>query len=670
MSDAIFANVQDRPFAERAAVHSRLIEPIAAHRRYVERANRAAARAGLIFIPQVEIRTAVTLARWQTAFRDQQGRGSCYAFAAIAALEAAYHRKHGVVLDLSEQYAFHINKASELIANYTTRENNTSLNGFEGASGIVEKMARFAVPAESDCPYLSEDQMQALKAATPAAGTLSTQEEIDAFEYLEAHIPTAARRACRYRVKSFQALPGNPTPSDVMAVISAGYEVVADIPGHCFLIIGYDLARRQFIIKNSWNENAFITRGFDEPILGGHYITDVHPPDAPPQKEAMWMGRWNMDHDGWRGTLVIRRWTDYRNGDGQPTKLGSYYRDGSRYDVNGVTTDGGQNMQMWIANTTTRVAPGSQSGHLHNAFVFSWEPTRAAGLHSSNGTDFGTQLRRSAVPAMPRMNGFDENEWIGEWAMSHDGWNGRLQIAGIRPLRGRYHAQNGAVHEVGGGLDGHPHILNLTVTFAPGNVQRFRLAHHTWEKQLFSGTTTSAGHGYGVTGERQDRHAVYGAIRAKWVALGAFFGFLGHPGTGESATPDGRGRFNHFEGGSIYWTPQTGAFEVHGSIRDKWAATGWERGFGYPLTDETTTPDGRGRYNHFERGSIYWTPQTGAHVIYGAIRDHWASMGWERSRLGYPTSDEKDWPGVAGGRCSDFEHGRIVWSPGGVAREG
>jgi uncharacterized protein with LGFP repeats len=28
---------------------------------------------------------------------------------------------------------------------------------------------------------------------------------------------------------------------------------------------------------------------------------------------------------------------------------------------------------------------------------------------------------------------------------------------------------------------------------------------------------------------------------------------------------------------------------VHGAIRDKWAALGWERGVaGYPLTDETT----------------------------------------------------------------------------------
>ncbi|HEY9631344.1 MAG TPA: hypothetical protein V6C84_28980 [Coleofasciculaceae cyanobacterium] len=158
-------------------------------------------------------------------------------------------------------------------------------------------------------------------------------------------------------------------------------------------------------------------------------------------------------------------------------------------------------------------------------------------------------------------------------------------------------------------------------------------------------------------------HEVHGDIRGKWSSLGWERSFLGYPLTDESVTPDGRGRYNHFQGGSIYWTPQTGAHEVHGAIRGKWAELGWERSFlGYPLTDELVTPDGRGRYNHFQGGSIYWTPQTGAHVIYGAIREKWASMGWERSRLGYPTTDEL--PSRAGiGRFNNFEHGSIYWSP-------
>ena len=85
-----------------------------------------------------------------------------------------------------------------------------------------------------------------------------------------------------------------------------------------------------------------------------------------------------------------------------------------------------------------------------------------------------------------------------------------------------------------------------------------------------------------------------------------------------------------------------GAFEVHGAIREKYLALGAEASIlGYPRTDETATPDGIGRFNHFQGGSIYWTPGTFAHEVHGLIRDRWASLGWERNpQLGYPISDE------------------------------
>lgn len=157
-------------------------------------------------------------------------------------------------------------------------------------------------------------------------------------------------------------------------------------------------------------------------------------------------------------------------------------------------------------------------------------------------------------------------------------------------------------------------------------------------------------------------HEVHGLIRARWKSLGWERSFLGYPKTDETATPDGIGRFNHFQGGSIYWSPSTGAWEVHGAIRSKYSSLGWERSFlRYPLTNETTCPDGVGRFNHFQGGSIYWTPSTGAHEVHGAIRSHWASLGWERSPLGYPTSDELVVFG-GDGRISHFQHGSIYWS--------
>ncbi len=140
-------------------------------------------------------------------------------------------------------------------------------------------------------------------------------------------------------------------------------------------------------------------------------------------------------------------------------------------------------------------------------------------------------------------------------------------------------------------------------------------------------------------------HEVHGHIRALWASLEWERGFLGYPRTDETVGRDaaGKGRYNHFTGGSIYWHPDTGAHEVHGAIRTKYLELGAEASFlGYPTTHETKTPDGVGRFNHFQGGSIYWTPRTWAHEVHGLIRGFWAQHGWERNAdLGYPISDER-----------------------------
>jgi uncharacterized protein with LGFP repeats len=155
--------------------------------------------------------------------------------------------------------------------------------------------------------------------------------------------------------------------------------------------------------------------------------------------------------------------------------------------------------------------------------------------------------------------------------------------------------------------------------------------------------------------------SIRGAVLDKWASMGWETGALGLPTTDEGITPSKIGRFNYFSGhGAIYWTGPTGAWSIRGAVLDKWASMGWETGvLGFPTTDETVTPDGVGRFNHFStHGSIYWTPTTAAHEVHGAIRVKWAGMGWERSCLGYPASDEV---GIAGGRQSNFQRGVITF---------
>lgn len=110
-----------------------------------------------------------------------------------------------------------------------------------------------------------------------------------------------------------------------------------------------------------------------------------------------------------------------------------------------------------------------------------------------------------------------------------------------------------------------------------------------------------------------------------------------------------------------YSSPSTGSHSVCGAILHKYQALGGPSSFlGYPTTDETGTPDGLGRFNDFSNGgSIYWTPETGAWSVHGAIQWKWGSLGWERSALGYPVSDEQ---ASADGRVSTFQGGRLDWN--------
>ncbi|WP_344962615.1 DUF2599 domain-containing protein [Streptomyces thioluteus] len=137
-------------------------------------------------------------------------------------------------------------------------------------------------------------------------------------------------------------------------------------------------------------------------------------------------------------------------------------------------------------------------------------------------------------------------------------------------------------------------------------------------------------------------HRVQGAILAKYQEMGGESSPLGCPKTDELTTPNGVGRYNTFVGGSIYWSPDTGAHPVWGAIGDKWGTLGWEAGYlGFPAGDELANPDGAGRRQQFQGGTVYWHPtlSNGAHAVSGNIGWVWGAYNWESGAFGYPTSD-------------------------------
>ncbi|ANW62325.1 N-acetylmuramoyl-L-alanine amidase [Mycolicibacterium tokaiense] len=93
-----------------------------------------------------------------------------------------------------------------------------------------------------------------------------------------------------------------------------------------------------------------------------------------------------------------------------------------------------------------------------------------------------------------------------------------------------------------------------------------------------------------------------------------------------------------------------------GAIHTKWKRMGGETSpLGAPRGPEATAT-GNTRYVAFTRGAIYWSPESGAQPIGGAIYDAWAALGYERGLLGLPTSGEIQEPQWI---KQNFQHGTL-----------
>ncbi|RFU21757.1 N-acetylmuramoyl-L-alanine amidase [Geodermatophilus marinus] len=221
--------------------------------------------------------------------------------------------------------------------------------------------------------------------------------------------------------------------------------------------------------------------------------------------------------------------------------------------------------------------------------------------------------------------------------------------------------------------------------------------------------------GYSLVWTTSGVRLVAGGIREAWLARGGADGALGLPRGDEADTPSGGGRFSAFAGGTIVWSPTSGAvvltgaigrrweaagglesslglptgpqratsgapgqqvrfrsgagiyqttgashaFLVRGGVGDLWTALGGPSGLGLPVTDETAFQNRAGVYQVFARGKVMWSATTGAHPVYGAIGAAYDKAGAEWSRLGLPTRGEY---AVAGGTRADFQHGTITWN--------
>ena len=546
------------------------------------------------------------LKQYQTKVKDQNPRGSCTAFAWVGAMEAAYKRKYGLELDLSEEYFIHsvftiqhsnnpnlLHPVENLVSECTSLKleedpqaslYNPIIVNEEGAIVYVA----VTLPKEKYAPYFGtihdgsavypnhshSDLVQMLadsniymkdangKPLTDKDGYYicnpdRTQQDVDNYEYDTRLIPLQARKNAIYGVTEMIRL-GSKKYNDTDTLekfIYAGQEVsvgfsVSDLVcsgnnddgnpicnqvtnqkpgdpppcglgacgGHQMLLVGYDRKKQLFLFKNSWGStNPWVWLGYDfikKYANNAQVIRDVRDPNLGPSEEAMWIGKWDMDHDGWLGSLIIRRMkktpveTITLNDDftcisykpsSDPERLGTYYgNDGVAHEVKGGINPETTEAEVYIdfvnpepppyeKGHTVSINPADQKFELElftggsNSYTFG---NFAAGLTTWSGVDFGTLINRPDIEVTHSSGNFSIDKWKDKFKLYFsDGSKAILEITDIGavsligyPVTFKYKGTPGT------GLISNPDTKHL-VSFS----QELDLYYHSRETGILSG---------------------------------------------------------------------------------------------------------------------------------------------------------------------------------------
>ena len=151
-------------------------------------------------------------------------------------------------------------------------------------------------------------------------------------------------------------------------------------------------------------------------------------------------------------------------------------------------------------------------------------------------------------------------------------------------------------------------------------------------------------------------------INLAWRVTGGLGGPLGAR-QGDQEAIGGDGAAQGYAGGKIFFSPQTGAHAVTGAILSKYESLGGPTGdLGYPVGTEVDGGVPNNRVNTFsaaDKPSIFWTPDTGAVVVRGPINAAWAKLGGATGSLGVPTGEQ-----TVKGRHGDpdVQRGEISWN--------
>ena len=172
--------------------------------------------------------------------------------------------------------------------------------------------------------------------------------------------------------------------------------------------------------------------------------------------------------------------------------------------------------------------------------------------------------------------------------------------------------------------------------------QKFTGGEISWNRATNTFTTDPAGLADSLAGLEVPLDPTT-LINLAWRSTGGLGGPLGAR-QGEQATIGDNGAAQGYAGGKIFYSPQTGAHAVTGAILSKYESAGGATGdLGYPVGAETEGGVPNSRINVFsapDKPIIFWTPDSGGVIVRGAVNAAWDKLGGATGTLGIPTEDQ------------------------------
>lgn len=501
------------------------------------------------------------LSQYQTPVKNQNPRGTCTNFAAVAAIEAQYRRQYGLTLDLSEQWVTHVHHLMELWTNkegnlYAPSHTENAPGPWDGGS-VTFNLQLFStlelgIPLEAEMPYLNRGDFGDTSKWMPAILDTSPQRLVSDLNLSQQQttwqipsafqttiLPQIALENAKYRANQVLYATNDEEKSLdwFKTQLAGGHEVafgvrldsddpnpkndvweIADNPrpdpktwgGHAMLMVGYDDAKKAFRVKNSWGtgwaDSGYVWFSYDFVTKGKVYeaavVQSVLSPNFGQPPDRLFLGRYNLDHDGQRGVLDIYHipyilknspnWASER-------RLGTYYGpDNQPRRVNG--TINGRQIDFYIDwNNTGARGFGELSGMHYTGYLDAYNQTLSGTmLDNRDGKTYGFYGHKGSYLSGTANGGVSLNAYVGNWQVY--GLDIPSGLFSITAVNGSTGAVTGKVFG-GGALTGTVNVSDPRLFSFQLNATTYQGYLFGWETGVMAGT---AGSGSGFVATRSD----------------------------------------------------------------------------------------------------------------------------------------------------------------------